>query len=411
MMDLAKIQTAEQLEIDRQLGILEELGLSGQRLGLVRTVYVELQNAIITIPVVLILIVGGGAVAMRSMTLGELLSFYVAVGLLSNYVRLILGAIPQVIIGNESLTNLSNLMHTEDTPPYFGQQQIVLGGKITLDSVYFQYKEQPVLRDVSIRIHPGTTVAVVGPNGAGKSTIANLVLGFYRPQEGQLYADDHPFNDLDIVHLRRRIGVVPQEPILFPGTIWENITYGSPDVSFGQVIEAARLATAHRFIEQSPQGYDTFVGEDGMLLSGGQRQRLALARALLRRPALLILDEPTNHLDEAAVQQLMDNLQELDNVPAILIISHDMDVVRQAQQIYILNEGRIVGSGDYAALTSGETAPRGTIRPMQAGESVHASNDAHVAELQGFSRVDPIHGNRVSGKRDGLEPEDWTEWP
>ena len=137
-----------------------------------------------------------------------------------------------------------------------------------------------------------------------------------------------------------------QDPILFPGTIIENITYGSPDLDFQEVICAAELATAHEFIQQLPQKYETFVGENGVLLSGGQRQRIAIARALLRQPRLLILDEPTNHLDAAAVGQLMNNLKHMDNPPATLIISHDKDIVRQAQRIYVLQDGSVAAIRD-----------------------------------------------------------------
>lgn len=136
-----------------------------------------------------------------------------------------------------------------------------------------------------------------------------------------------------------------QDPIIFPGTIWDNITYGRPNASPQEVIRASELATAHELIQQFPEGYDTFVGENGVLLSGGQRQRIAIARALLRQPKFLVLDEPTNHLDEAAVHQLMNNLKRLDEVPAILMITHDMDIVRGTQHIYVLQGGRIVASG------------------------------------------------------------------
>ncbi len=169
-----------------------------------------------------------------------------------------------------------------------------------------------MLQAINLTLSPGQTVVVVGPNGSGKTTLLNLLLGFYRPQQGQLYADEQPFSQLDLIHLRRSIAVVSQDPVIFPGTIRENLTYGCPEVSFQRIIEAAHLATAHEFIEQLPQGYDTFVGDNGVLLSGGQRQRLAIARALLRQPKLLILDEPTNHLDATAVEQLMHHLKKLD---------------------------------------------------------------------------------------------------
>jgi len=345
MMDLTRIQSAEHFESERQGKNLEELRFASGHMAWLRAAYSLIQNMIIASSGVVILIVGGGAVATGYMTLGGLLSFYTAVTLLRTHLNTISSCIPQIIEGNESLTTLFSLLETKDSRPYSGMKRIAFSGRITLESVYFQYRDRPVLHDIDLTIHPGTTVALVGPNGAGKSTIAYLVLGFYRPQRGQLCADDHPFGELDIVHLRRHIGVVSQDPAIFPGTVLENITYGCPDVSTRQIVQASELATAHGFIQALPEGYDTFVGEGGVLLSSGQRQRIAIARALLRQPRLLILDEPTNHLDETAVRQLMSNLRTLDGVPAIMIISHDMGLVHEAQYVYVLQEGRIVTSG------------------------------------------------------------------
>lgn len=353
MLDLTRIQTAEPFEIERQGKQIEELRRAGESFHRLQAAYRELQNTIVAVAGVLVLIVGGRAVATGSLTLGELLSFCVAVGLMSNYLRAIWSSIPRLIAGNESLVTLYNLVKTETSPPYSGRKRIAFSGKIALESVCFQYKGQPVLQDVGLTINPSTMVAIIGPNGAGKTTIAYLMLGLYRPQAGQLYADDCPFDELDTVHLRQHIGMVMQDPIMFNGTIGENITYGRPDASFQEVVRASELATAHEFIQELPQGYDTFVGESGVLLSGGQRQRIAIARALLRQPRLLILDEPTNHLDEAAVRQLMNNLKRLSNVPAILMISHDMDIVREAQHIYVLQEGRIVARGHPTPLLDG----------------------------------------------------------
>ncbi len=174
----------------------------------------------------------------------------------------------------------------------------------------------------------GTRVALVGPNGAGKSTVVQLILGNLRPEAGRIYADGNSYEEIDLVRLRRAIGVVMQEPMLFSGTILENITYGCPDADADEVARAARLSTADSFIQRFPNGYQTVVGEHGFLLSGGERQRIALARAFLRRPKLLILDEHTNHLDAQSVSDLFQNLHELDDAPSIRVISHDATVVR-----------------------------------------------------------------------------------
>jgi len=362
MLDLARLQTAEGFETERQRKQLEDLHRVSASLRISQAAYNVVQHSLLALISVLILIIGGGSVAAGTMTLGELLSFYVVVGLFSNHLRQVAVAIPQIIIGHDSLTRLFELIAADDAPPYDGRQRFSFQGQIKFESVSFQYQDQAVLREINLTLSPGQTVVVVGPNGSGKTTLLNLLLGFYRPQQGQLYADDHPFSQLDLIHLRRSIAVVMQDPVIFPGTIRENLTYGCPEVSFQNVIEAAQLATAHEFIEQLPQGYDTFAGDNGVLLSGGQRQRLAIARALLRQPKLLVLDEPTNHLDAAAVEQLLHHLKKLDPVPTILIISHDPQVFQEVESVFALPEGRWMSSEEYQVQISAAGNP--SIRPL-----------------------------------------------
>jgi ATP-binding cassette subfamily B protein len=170
----------------------------------------------------------------------------------------------------------------------------------------------------------------------------NLVLGFFRPQRGLLLADGRPFDDLDLRSVRRHIGVVLQEPLLVDGTIAENLAYPDLDLSGDELVAAARLATADDFVTRLPQGYDTRVGDGGLILSGGQRQRLAIARALVRAPRLLILDEPTNSLDERSLREVLDNLSSLPSAPAVLLISHDQRALAGADVVVHLHEGRVV---------------------------------------------------------------------
>jgi len=205
--------------------------------------------------------------------------------------------------------------------------------------VAFKYTEVPVLKNVSLKIEPGNRIAIIGANGAGKSTIINLILGFYKPQSGTISAEGIPYEDVDLKDFRKQIGVVTQHPPLISGTIRENILYGNKVATDKNVMEVSRLSTADQFIESIQSGYNTQIGENGIMLSGGERQKLAIARALLRKPGLLILDEPTNHLDAHAVKDIMNNLKSLDYTPAILIISHDMSVVKHAEQIYIIEDG------------------------------------------------------------------------
>ncbi len=340
--DLCRFQSAEKIELERQRGYQEDLRVTSERMAWLDTAYGQVQSTISTASSLLILVVGGVSVAAGRMSLGELLAFYVTVGLMVGHARMVWSVIPQIILGSESLGAVYFLLRTQDLAPYTGRRRIDFQGGLTLRSVHFRYRQDPVLERFDLTIPPHTTVAVVGPNGSGKSTIAYLLAGFYRPQQGSLYADQTPYDELDLAHFRRFIGFVPQEPMLFSGSVLENITYGSDTsdpADRERVTAAAELATAHEFIRELPQGYDTPIGDNGVMLSGGQRQRIAIARALLRRPRLLILDEPTNHLDSAAVGRLMRNLETLPERPTTVLISHDAAIIAQAQSVCSLRTG------------------------------------------------------------------------
>ena len=291
--------------------------------------------------------------------MGELLSFYVAVGLLKSYLAPLVTFIPQVIEGNESLISLFDIITSDDHVPYSGKRIIEFNGAVDLDSVYFKYNDDPVLNGVNLTIKPNEIIVILGANGTGKTSIINLILGFYRPQKGRLLANGNVYSGLNIEHLRRSMGVVTQEPVLFAGTITDNITYGNHLNDSEQVIQAAKVAGAHEFIESLAEGYNTLVGENGVRLSGGQRQSIAIARAFLRQSKLLILDEPTNHLDDAAVQLLVHNLKEMRHEPAILMISHDKKIVNLAQKVYLLKNGKIQLARDDRNSTFMETISQG----------------------------------------------------
>jgi ATP-binding cassette subfamily B protein len=338
-LEFIRIQTAESFELGRYREHLNQLHSVSEERDRINVFY-ELIQGMLSISVsVIILIVGSIAIVAKSMTIGELLSFYAAISLLVSNLDSLLSSIPSLITGNESLAALVKILTTSDPIPYQGQKKIDFTGEIVLKSVSFQYDDnQPLLQDVDLVIKPNTITAIVGPSGVGKSTLTYLMLGFYRPQKGHLYADSYPFDELDISDLRRYIGVMPQEPLIFPGTIWENITYGYSTVDFQQVIQASELAVAHDFIQQLPHKYDTLVGEGGILLSGGQRQRIAIARALLRKPKLLILDEPANHLDNVAISQLVERIKEMVDRLSIILITHDFQVIEMAQEIHLLQK-------------------------------------------------------------------------
>lgn len=341
MLDLTRIQAAESFEKKNQRETFEQLRSTTYHMQWFQTAYCTIQNSIVAISGVLVLMIGGIAILDGSMSLGELASFYVAVGLLKSHLAPFITSIPQMMEGSESLASIHELVSTCDYVPYTGTKKVVAHGPLVLNSVHFKYDRDPILCGVNLTIQPGETVAILGANGVGKSTIINLILGFYKPDEGELSINSELYSNIDICNLRRSIGVVTQEAIIFSGTISENITYGNGVASEKEILRATKVAGADDFIKKLPQGYGTLVGDNGVLLSGGQRQRISLARAFLHQPKLLIFDEPTNHLDQAAVHSFVDCLREMKSPPAILIISHDMKILSQVQHRYFLKDGQI----------------------------------------------------------------------
>jgi len=232
-----------------------------------------------------------------------------------------------------------------------------LRGEVEFREVRFRYPARPeveVLKGVSFGISPGEKVALVGPSGAGKSTIIALLLRFYDPGQGEILLDGQPAPRYPLDWLRNQMSIVPQEALLFGGTIFENIAYGRPGASEAQVIEAARFAHAHEFIQGLPEGYQTLVGERGVKLSGGQRQRVAIARAVLKDPAILILDEATSSLDsesERLVQLALDHLMQ---DRTTVMIAHRLATVRRADRIFVIQDGRLVESGTHTELNQQE---------------------------------------------------------
>jgi ABC-type multidrug transport system fused ATPase/permease subunit len=344
MMDLTRVQTARETEVERQQARIGDLRTTSSSMIWLQAVLSQIQKTVIAISGIIILIVGGSAVALGKMSIGELLSFYVIAALMQDFVGRLSLTVPQIIAGHEALVALYDLAGLEEPLPYTGTRRVEFTGSVRFDSVTFAYTERAVLDDFNLIIRPHDLIAIIGPNGAGKSTIINLLLGFYRPQNGTVLVDGIPLDEVDIEGLRRHVGVVMQDPLLFSGTILENITYGSPGIGLRDVIHAARVATAHEFISGLPNGYDTHIGERGVLLSGGQRQRIAIARALVRHPALLLLDEPTNHLDRVGVHELLANLRQEPDAPTTLVISHDVGVVGVCDSMYRLDHGRLTSS-------------------------------------------------------------------
>jgi ABC-type multidrug transport system fused ATPase/permease subunit len=290
----------------------------------------------------------------EGITLGALIEFLMytifigasLAGMSDTFTRLLksLGA-------SERIVDILNTSPETDTDEY---KPVKLDGSIEFRDVQFSYptrSDVEVLTDMSFRIRPGEKAALVGPSGAGKSTIIQLLLRFYSVNAGSILLDGKNINSLSVKEIRSNMAIVPQEVMLFGGTIRENILYGKQDATEDEVMNASKKANAWEFISRFPQGFDTIVGERGIKLSGGQRQRIAIARAILKDPAILLLDEATSALDaesEKLVQSALDTLME---GRTTIIIAHRLSTIRNVDKILVMNHGRVVEQGDHQELS------------------------------------------------------------
>ncbi len=306
--------------------------------------------------IVAVLWMGGRDVLAGRITAGELSAFVffatvvaTAVGGLSD----ILGDLQRAAGATERLFELLDSEPEIKVPANPLKLPAETKGEVRFDGVSFAYPSQPdrlILEDLELTVRPGESVALVGPSGAGKTSVFQLLMRFYDPLAGEIRLDGQPIRALDPMAYRARLGLVPQEPVIFSTDAWANIRYGRPDASDAEVLAAAEAAAARDFVEALPNGFGTFLGEKGVRLSGGQRQRIAIARAILSDPAVLLLDEATSSLDaesEHAVQTALDNLM---RDRTSIVIAHRLATVLKADRILVMEEGRIVDAGTHPEL-------------------------------------------------------------
>jgi ATP-binding cassette subfamily B protein len=310
---------------------------------------------ILGIAMIITLLVGGHEVVAHRITPGEFVAFNTYMILLIWPIIAVGWVVNLFQRGTASVKRIDELLHAEPgiddsaSDPAISQGT-VLRGEIEFRNLSFSYGDTQVLHDVSLTIPAGSSLAIVGPTGSGKSTLVNLISRLYDAPEGTLLIDDRPIRDYPLEVLRRNMGIVPQETFLFSETIRENIAFGVPNSSAEDMLEAAGAAHIRREFEEFPQGFETMVGERGMTLSGGQKQRSAIARALLRRPAILLLDDALASVDTYTEERILGGLRSYTATATTILISHRVSTVRNADQIAVLNRGRIVEIGRHDEL-------------------------------------------------------------
>jgi ABC-type multidrug transport system fused ATPase/permease subunit len=316
-------------------------------------IFMPVVDILSTVAVCIVLWVGGYMVTGKTMTIGVIVAFMSYVSRFFNPIRDLSQIYTTLQTATAGGERVLELLHADpavqDRPEAIELGKIV--GQVELRDVSFSYdSEKGVLHHVSLTVEPGETVALVGPTGAGKTSIANLVARFYEVNEGTVCIDGYDVRDLTQHSLHSHMGIVPQDPFLFSGTIADNIRFGHPEASNEQVREAARLANADDFISNLPDAYETRILEGGVNLSVGQRQLICIARALLVDPRILILDEATSSVDTVTEALIQDALQRLLAGRTAIVIAHRLSTIRNADRIYVIDGGQIVEQGNHATL-------------------------------------------------------------
>ena len=326
---------------------------SGEVIGNILSICSSTINTLVTTA---LLWFGVWQVIHDELTIGQLVAFNMLMGnVISPFERLtfVWNELQEIIIAVERINDVIDTEPEEDLQIQLRQSLPPVRGHIKFDRVSFRYHDESdtnTLENISFEVQPGQTVALVGRSGSGKTTLSKLCLGFYLPTEGQILIDGYDMSSLSLGSLRQQIGVVDQDTFLFGGTIRENISIAYPEAELSQVIEAATQAGAHDFIKELPMGYETQIGEGGGMLSGGQKQRLAIARALMGNPRLLILDEATSHLDTESERIIQNNFNALLRDRTTLVIAHRLSTIRNADLILVLNKGILIESGSHSEL-------------------------------------------------------------
>jgi ATP-binding cassette subfamily B protein len=303
----------------------------------------------------LVLWVGASLVLKGEMSLGQLIAFRIISGYVTQPMLRLSGIWQNIQELKVSFERLADVVDTPEESNEDDKQKIPLpplDGRVVFENVSFTFPgtSAAVLQNINLDIPPGTFVGIVGQSGSGKSTLTKLLSRLYAPGQGRVLIDGYDIDKVELYSLRRQIGIVPQEPLLFSGSVAENIALTDPDATSDSIVEAASMACAHEFIMELPSGYSTNVGERGAGLSGGQRQRIALARTLLSRPKMLVLDEATSALDYDTERRVCNNLLENLEHCTVFFITHRLSTIRRADLIVMMHQGAVVETGTHDEL-------------------------------------------------------------
>jgi ABC-type bacteriocin/lantibiotic exporter with double-glycine peptidase domain len=328
--ELIKISSAEEKEFASQKLTLKKLESSSRKVAWIASAYNTVQGNIFVVGAIVVLLFGGLQVINGDTTVGALISFYVLLNIVSSHLKTVIGAVPALIEGSASLAALMPILQNENEEAS-AQKTTHFQDSIHLQNIDFAYDNHLVLKNINLEIKKYKVVGIFGPSGSGKSTLIKLILGVYSAKSGQVLIDGINIKELNLFEYRKKIGVLPQEPLFFPGSIRENLMYGLEDLSDDVLIEMCKKCRIHDFISSLPQGYDSDLGNSAKKISGGQKQRIAIARALLRNPEILILDEPDNNLDEATTLEIIENIKAMKITT--IVISHNSFVLPYVDQV------------------------------------------------------------------------------
>ena len=353
MIPVTRAHALENREAKKMEGRLERVADKGFRLDMIQTYFGSVSWIVFQIFQVICLTFTSFMALQGRITIGDVTMYQSYFSTIVNGITGIVGLIPIISKGLESVESVGDILLSEEIEEgQTGKRKIEIKGEIRFEHVEFQYADaiSPVFSDVSFTVKPGETIAFVGSSGAGKTTILNLIIGFARATKGKIYIDGTDMCEIDLKSYREHLAVVPQNSILFSGTIRENITYGLDDVDEEKLMEAVHASNLTEFVESMPDGLETRISEHGGNLSGGQRQRISIARAFVRNPKILILDEATSALDTISEHQIKEATENLSRTRTTLIVAHRLSTIKDADKIAVIDHGGLEEFGTYEEL-------------------------------------------------------------